>query len=118
MNPVRRAPPPYATGALITAIGLGVAAWYGWDWYRLGQWSETELRASVELNLALDLAREPDRATTVAAQDRLRQQIRLELVDQIEAEAETPRRYALAGLMMAGLGLLHASVRAWLARRT
>lgn len=112
----RRTPPRGATGALLAAIGLGLAGWFGWDWHQLGRWSEDELRASVELNLALDLARDPDAATTVEAQDRLRRQIRLELRDQIEREVGTPRSYTLAGLMMAALGLAQIALGAWVRR--
>lgn len=117
INRAPRTPPPGATGALIAALGLGVAGWFGWDWYHLGRWSEDELRASVELNLALDLAREPERAPTVEAQQRLRQTIRRELLDEIEREVETPRGYTLAGLLIAGLGLLQALARSWLGRK-
>ena len=94
-----------------------MAGWFGWDWYQLGRWNEDELRASVELNLALDLAREPEVAPPVEAQDRLRRQIRLELIDKIESEVRTPRSYTLAGLVMAALGLVQMALSAWVRRR-
>lgn len=117
MNGARKLAPAGATGALVATIGLGVSGWFGWDWYQLGRWTEDELRASVELNLALDLARDPDRATTVEAQNALRREIRLELLEQIELEVETPRSYTMAGLMMTGFGLLQMVLRIWVTRR-
>ena len=117
MNRSPGSPPPGAVGALIAAIGFGVAAWYGWDWYQLPKWSEADIRASAELNLALDLSRNPQAAPTVEAQDLLRQRIRHELTTEIERERETPRGYTLAGLVMGFFGLAQMLIRTWLARR-
>ncbi|MGQ0528674.1 MAG: hypothetical protein ACT4PG_02420 [Panacagrimonas sp.] len=117
MNRSPGRPPAGAVGALIAAVGLGVAGWYGWDWYQLPRWSEADIRASVELNLALDLSRTPQAATTVDAQNLLRQGIRRELEAEIARERETPRAYTLAGMIMMALGVAQMLIRTWLARR-
>lgn len=117
MNRSTGRPPPGAVGALIAAVGLGVAGWYGWDWYQLPHWTETDIRASVELNLALDLSRTPQAATTVDAQNLLRQNIRKELEAEIAREREVPRGYTLAGLAMMAFGFAQMLIRTWLARR-
>lgn len=117
VTPGRRTPPPGAVGAAVAAIGLGVAAWYGWAWYQVPRWSEAELRASVELNLALDLSRLPQGSVDTPTQERMRAQIRRELEAEIEKEVEEPRELTLAGLLMAFFGFVQMGVRSWLARR-
>lgn len=116
MNPSRRTPPPGAVGALIAAIGLGVACWYGWDWYHLPRWTERDITASVELNLALDLSRLPPDSITPQMQDRMRIDLRREVEEQIAHESEQPRGFTIAGLVMGLFGLVQMFVRNWFAR--
>lgn len=116
MTPVRKSPPPGAVGALMAAIGLGIACWYGWAWCQLPRWSEQDIANSVELNLALDLSRLPPDSVDAATQDRLRAQIRRELDVQLAKEIEEPRAWTLAGLLMGVFGLLQMGIRTWLAR--
>ena len=99
------------------AIGLGVAAWYGWAWYHVPRWTEKDIAGSVELNLALDLSRLPPQSVTPQAQERMRTQIRHEVEAQIAKETEEPRGYTYAGLLMAAFGLAQMALRTWLARR-
>ena len=117
MNRSPRLPPAGAVGALLAAIGFGVAAWYGWAWYHVPQWSEKEITGSVELNLALDLSRLPQGSVTPETQDRMRAQIRREVEAQIAKESELPRGLTLAGLLMGVFGLVQAAVRIALAKR-
>ena len=118
MNSARpRTPPPGAVGALIAAIGLGIACWYGWAWYHLPRWSEQEIVGSVELNLALDLSRLPPDSVPRETQERLRAQIRREVEAQIASESESPRAWTMAGLLIGVFGLVQMALRHWLARR-
>lgn len=109
-------PPPGAVGGLIAAIGLGIAAWYGYEWYRVPRWTEAEIVGSVELNLALDLSRQPPDSVPREAQERMRAQIRREVEAQIARESETPRSWTIAGLLMGLLGLVQMALRVALAR--
>lgn len=117
MNRRSDMPAPGAVGALIAAIGFGVAVWYGWEWYHVPRWSEQEIVGSVELNLALDLSRQPPDSLTAEARDQLRAQIRREVEAQIAREVEEPRGYTLAGLAIGMFGLLQMALRTWLGRR-
>lgn len=116
MNHSRRTPAPGAVGALVAAIGLGVACWYGWDWYQMPRWTEQDIAASVELNLALDLSRLPPESMTPQMQDRMRMQLRREVEEQIARESEGPRGYTIAGLVIGLFGLVQMLLRNWLAR--
>lgn len=118
MNPQVRTPRPGAVGALLAAVGFGIAGWYGWDWYQVPKWSEQEIAGSVELNLALDLSRLPPDSVPPETQDRMRAQIRREVEAQIAKETEEPRAWTLAGLLIGAFGLAQMALRAWLARAT
>lgn len=109
-------PPPAAVGGLIAAIGFGIAAWYGYAWYRVPGWTEQEIAGSVELNLALDLSRQPPDSVPPETQDHLRAQIRREVEAQIAREVATPRQWTIAGLLMGALGLVQMALRTALAR--
>lgn len=117
MNRPPRLPPAGAVGALLAAIGFGIAAWYGWAWYHVPRWSAQEITGSIELNLALDLSRLPADSVPPDQQARMRAQIRQEVEARIEHELETPRSLTFAGLMMAVFGLVQMAVRTRLARR-
>lgn len=119
MNRRPGAPPPGAVGALVAAVGFGMACWYGWAWYQLPRWSEQDLRASIEMNLALDLSRRSANSEPVTPQeqDRLRAQVRQEVEAEIAKEREEPRGYTVGGLVIGVFGLLQMMLRTWLARR-
>lgn len=117
MNSTRSAPPPGAVGALLAAIGLGIAAWYGWAWYQVPKWTEQEIKDSVELNLVLDLSRVPPNSVPAENLTRMRAQIRREVEAQIEKDVEGPRSWTLAGLLMGAFGLVQMVIRTRLARR-
>jgi hypothetical protein len=109
-------PPPGAVGGLIAAIGFGIAAWYGYEWYRVPRWTEQEIVGSVELNLALDLSRVPPDSVPRETQDRMRAQIRRDVEAQIARESEKPRSWTLSGLLMGVLGLVQLALRTALSR--
>lgn len=115
MTPRERIPLSGAAGGLMIAFGLGVALWFGWDWYHLPKWSEEEIRASVELNLQLDLSR-ISREVGEAELSDMRASIREEVEAEIARESEEPRGFTIAGLVIAALGLLQMRIRSWLAR--
>lgn len=118
MNRAPRVPPAGAVGALLAAIGFGVASWYGWAWYQVPKWSEQDIQGSVELNLALDLSRlPPDGQPSPEALDRLRGQIRQEVEAQIAAQSDEPRSWTMAGLLIGVFGLAQMALRTALARR-
>lgn len=118
MSTAPRTPPAGAVGALLAAIGFGVASWYGWAWYQLPRWSEYEITGSVELNLALDLSRRPPESITPEVKERMRAQIHREVLAEIEKERELPRGYTWAGLVIGLFGLAQMLIRNWLSRRT
>ena len=92
---------------MAAALGLGLSAYYGEQWYRLPQYSEEDLSASVELNLAMDLERRPaDQQPSPEEGERLRQQIRVE----IDADISRERKAVHQGLATAALMLLFGGV--------
>lgn len=116
MRRPRGGPPPGAVGGLIAAIGFGIAAWYGYEWYRVPHWTEAEIVGSVELNLALDLSRVPPDSVPRETQDRMRAHIRREVEAQIARESEGPRNWTFSGLLMGVLGLVQMALRSVVAR--
>lgn len=87
---------------MAAALGLGLSAYYGEQWYRLPQYSAEDLSASVELNLAMDLERRaPDQQPSPEERERLRQQIRSEIDADISRERKTVHQgFATAALML------------------
>lgn len=116
MNQSRRTPPPGAVGALVAALGFGLACWNGWDWYQLPRWTEQDIVASVELNLALDQSRLPPDSLTPQMQQRMRIALRREVEEQIAQETKQPREFTIAGLVIGLFGLMQFALRTWLAR--
>ncbi|MGQ0619433.1 MAG: hypothetical protein ACT4QA_05880 [Panacagrimonas sp.] len=117
MNPPRRSPPPGAVGAIVAALGFGVACWYGWDWYQIPRWTEAQIEQSVELNFVLDLKRTGAEPPSPDAAQAMREHIRSDLRAEIAKERELPRDYTLAGLVIGLFGLAQMFVRMALARR-
>ena len=100
----RRRPP---IGFALATIGLGVALWYGYDWYRAPSMSEAQVAELVELNLAADLARNPGRAQPTAEQlAPIAAQIREEITAEFTRTRTQARTGCLAGLAAAAFGFL------------
>lgn len=117
MNRPHRVPAPGSVGAMIAAVGMGVAIWFGWDWYHMPRWSQMEIEQSIELNLALDLSRQPVGAVSLDQQNQMRERLRREIKAEIAKESELPRGFTMAGLLMATFGLAQMMFRSWLARK-
>ncbi len=92
--------------AMMFAVGLGMAMHNGYTLWRLPHYSAAEIEQSTEFNLAADLTRrEPGFAADAAQVERLRAQVRGEVVAAIAAERRGPQRYAAIGLLLSALGL-------------
>lgn len=103
MKPLAPRPRLHALPIIAVALGLGLGAYYGERWYKLPQYTEQDLQASVELNLAMDLERRGPQLQPVPAEhERLRRQIRQE----IDADIARERQGATQGFMAAMLMLL------------
>lgn len=106
MKPLAPRPRLHALPIIAVALGLGLSAYYGERWYQLPQYTEQDLQASVELNLAMDLERRgPQLQPVPAERERLRQQIRQE----IDADIARERREVTQGFAVAMLMLLFGS---------
>lgn len=114
MNATQRVPAGGAVGGLMIAVGLGIALWFGWDWYHAPRWTESEIQASVELNLALDLSRLPEDSINELQKAEMRNRIRQEVEAEIATETAEPRGFTFAGLIIAVFGLIQMRVRRWL----
>ncbi len=108
-NP-RRTPRLIAVPLVLFAVGLWLTMTYGERWYHLPNYSEQDISASVELNLALDLQQRGSEAQPDAAGvDRLREQIRQEVTADIRRERSEIEQYlgmGLIALILAGGALL------------
>jgi hypothetical protein len=96
-------PVPYRPTALpivFTVVGAMLCAHYGERWYRLEPLPPELLAQSVELNYALDLAREAPVTPPDAAEARRR---KAAIADELRAEDERARREVAGPL---GIGLL------------
>lgn len=102
MNNLTPKPRLHALPMIATALGLGLGGYYGERWYKLPQYSEQDLQASVELNLLIDLERRgPQLQPAPAERERLRQQIRQEVDADIARERkEVTQGFASAMLML------------------
>lgn len=90
-----------ALPVVAAAVGLGLSAYYGEQWYRLPSYSEQDLQASTELNLALDLERRgPTLQLSEQDRDRLRGQIRQEVEADIARERKEVQQGFIGALLM------------------
>ncbi len=99
--------PPFATlPALLFAVGLGMAFYFGEAWWRLPVYSAADVAASADLNLALEY-RQPRPASEMTAEALAarRTAIEAELAAQIAEERSHVQSYCLIGLVMAAVGL-------------
>ena len=102
-DPHRRPP----LGLALATIGLGVALWYGHDWYRTPTMTDEQVAELVELNLAAAMARRPDAAQPTEQQlGALAATIREEIRTGLARKRETARTGCLAGLAAAVFGFV------------
>ncbi|MEK6805593.1 MAG: hypothetical protein AABY95_02975 [Pseudomonadota bacterium] len=89
------------------SIGIGLSGYYGVEWYEQPSWTRDEIEQSVELNLAVDLARMgPHLRPKGDKLDALRQLVRGEVETQIRREQSATQRGLAAGVAMLLLGLV------------
>lgn len=97
---------PRAFAFVLAAIGIGLIAWYGEQWYRLPTWGEAEIAQSVELNLALEQQRRgPHLQPTGEKLDALRQALRAEVEAEIRRDRQGLERWIGLGLLLVVFGL-------------
>lgn len=95
---------------LIAAAGLGLCGYAGLLWHALPSYSEKDIQASTELNLAIDLTRQ-DRQNSSSQppdKDSLRKQVRSEVEADIVKERQWPLQWFRSGLVLIALALLMA----------
>ncbi len=117
-SPLTQKPRLATLPALMFAGGLGMAMYYGHTWWRLPDYNETDIEASVELNLAADLLRRDAafRSDPVRI-EALRGEVHEELLQTIAAEKTEVQGYTGTGLILMALGLAQMIVmRRWAAR--
>ena len=90
------------------ALGVGLAGWYGQAWHELPRYSDSDIDASVEANLAVDLARlganlQPDKSGL----ERLRAQIHAEVLGDINKDKREAQQGFAAGLICLVLSAGH-----------
>jgi hypothetical protein len=100
MQTPRRTPRLIAVPLVLLAVGLWLTMTYGERWYHLPKYSEQDVSASVELNLALDLQqRGPEAQPDAAGIEQLRQRIRQEVTADIQRERSEIEQYLGMGLI-------------------
>ena len=86
---------------LLAAGGLGLCGYAGSQWHELPHYNEDDLKASTELNLQLDLARQGQRIPPPAEQlEKLRGQERAEIEGEIHSQRERVISWLAVGLAM------------------
>lgn len=86
--------------ALLIALGIGLAGFYGQQWYQMPQYSQADIDASVELNLLIEMQR---RGNHLPSDDDTRQRLR----NTLRAEVEGQINQELKKIQMRfGLGLI------------
>ena len=83
---------------MLLAVGIGLTGYYGVKWFELPTYSESDIAASTELNMQLELQAQHAQ-TTPESRERLRKQTRQDLLNDIAKE----RRDVETGL---GAGLI------------
>ncbi|TAJ55766.1 MAG: hypothetical protein EPN60_02970 [Nevskiaceae bacterium] len=105
-----------ALPATLFLVGLGLSLHYGNAWWRLPSYTEEDIAASVELNLAMDLQR--GHATTPGGDRGELAALRGQLDQELRAEIKRERREVMQAFA-GGIGALILSVAQmyWLRRR-
>jgi hypothetical protein len=104
-NPANRRRVPVLPFMLF-AGGLGICLYYGQQWYELPKYSESDIDASTELNLKLDLQhRGPNlQPANKDELERLRAGVRYEITSSIKAEHDKLTQRFGIGLIALVLG--------------
>lgn len=92
---------------LIGAAGIGLCGYAGVLWRELPRYTEADLQASTELNLAVDLARK-GRSLDSKSVEQLRHQVRTEIEKDLAEERRAVLPWLLVGLCLIGLGFWRA----------
>lgn len=97
--------PPYLMPFFLLSLGVGLCGWYGMNWYELPRYTEPDIQASVEANLAIDLARmgqhlKPDDAGLARLRASISQEVRAE-IDRDKQEAQRGFALGLICLVLA-----------------
>ncbi|MDP3858429.1 MAG: hypothetical protein Q8Q73_11790 [Stagnimonas sp.] len=94
--------------AALFLAGLGLSLYYADAWWRLPEYSEKDIAASVELNLAMDLqSRNLTRSSLGSPElQNLRSQLQVELQAEILQEQRTVQRGFAAGVAALLLSLI------------
>ena len=101
----------YRFAFLLAAGGIGLCGYAGLQWYELPHYSEDDIKASTELNLQVDLARQGEQALPPPERlEKLRAQERAEIETEIHSQKERAMSW-LAG----GLAMLVLAVGQWIA---
>jgi hypothetical protein len=88
---------------LLAAAGLGLCGYAALQWRELPRFSEEDLKASTELNVQLDLARQGIQTPPPADElNRLRQQVRAEVEQELAAGRQRVLAWLMGGLAMLG----------------
>lgn len=91
----------YRLAFLLAAGGIGLCGYAGLQWYELPQYSEDDLKASTELNLQMDLARQGERTQLPADRmETLRQQERAEIEGEVSANRDRVLTWLAVGLAL------------------
>ena len=97
---------PRLLAYLMIAIGLGLLGYYGEQLWRLPTYSPAEVEQSVEMNLALDLARMgPHLQPTAEKLAALRDIVRAEVEAEIRHERQQLERWVGVGAILCMLGI-------------
>ncbi|PTU33042.1 hypothetical protein [Stenotrophobium rhamnosiphilum] len=103
---------------LLFSAGLGICMYFGQEWYQLPKYSESDIDASTELNLKLDLQnRGPNlQPTSKDELETMRARVRFEITSSIKAERDKITQRFSIGLVALVLGFGQL-VMEWLMRR-
>ena len=97
-----------ALPAVLFLVGLGLSLHYGHAWWRLPVYSEDDVAASVDLNLAMDLQRRSGGTPLdVASLEAMRRKVDQEIRADIAHDREGVQRGFAAGTAALLLSLSH-----------
>ena len=91
---------------MIIALGIAFCGYFGKQWYEMPPLSETDIEASTELNMAIEMAQGQHHKTLSEGKiERLREQIRQEVVGDYEAERKKLNLRFTIGLFCLIMGI-------------
>jgi len=97
---------PRAFAFTLIALGIGLLAYHGEQWYRLPKWSEAEIQQSADLNLAIESKRMgPHLQPEGEKLERLREIIIAEVRGEIQRERRELERWLGVGLVLLVFGI-------------